>query len=88
VIPALWEVDVAHDEDDAEEPTAQDLVDAALDYEAQQRLWLRAIAELVARRRKDTDPSDRVQFALDMLYVAACERAVRILGNDLPRAQP
>jgi hypothetical protein len=74
------------DDDDAVEPTADEMIDAALDYEAQQRLWLRAIGDLVAKRRQTSDPSDRVQYALDMLHVAACERAVRILSADLPRS--
>ena len=79
---------MADDEpDDGAEPTAEDMIDAALDYEAQQRLWLRAITALVASRGKTSDPSDRVQFALDMLFVAACERGVRILGNDIPRSE-
>ena len=77
---------MADQDDDSADPTAEDMIDAALDYEAQQRLWIRAIGELVARRPKVSDPSDRVQFALDMLFVAACERGVRILGNDVSRA--
>ncbi len=75
-------------DEDTAEPTADDMIDAALDYEAQQRLWLRAIGDLVAKRAKTTDPSDRVQFALDMLFVAAAERGVRILGNDVPKGAP
>jgi len=70
-------------DDGAAEPTADDMIDAALDYEAQQRLWLRAIGEVLSKRAKASDPSDRVQFALDMLHIAACERAVRILQNDV-----
>ena len=31
----------------------------------------------------DRPPSDRVQYALDMLIIAACERAARILRSDL-----
>jgi hypothetical protein len=73
------------EEEGADEPTQEDLIDAALDYESQQRLWLRAIGELIAKRSVKTDPSDRVQFALDMLMIAACERGARILGSDLPR---
>jgi len=73
------------DEDEPVEPTAEDMIDAALDYEAQQRLWLRAIGELIAKRPKIGDPSDRVQFALDMIFIAACERGVRILNNDVPK---
>jgi hypothetical protein len=72
------------DDPEPAEPTADDMIDAALDYEAQQRLWLRAIGELVVKRQRTTDPSDRVQFALDMLVIAACERGIRVLGSDIP----
>jgi hypothetical protein len=32
----------------------------------------------------DRPPSERVQYALDMLIIAAAERAARILRSDLP----
>jgi hypothetical protein len=73
------------DDPEAVEPTEVDLVDMALDFEVQQRLWIKAIGNLLEQRKADSDPSPRVQFAIDCLYVAACERGVRILSADLPR---
>jgi hypothetical protein len=70
-------------DDAAEELTADDQVAAALDYEAQQRLWLRAIIPLLNMRSHDTDPSPRVQLALDLMHVAACERVGRLMQGDL-----
>ncbi len=46
-------------------------------------MMLGALLEVIAVRHK-ADPSARVQFALDMLTVAACGRAIRIMRNDLP----
>jgi hypothetical protein len=68
---------------DDEEDT-EDGVDLARAYEAQQRLWLRAIVPLLGVRSPDTDPSPRVQLALDLMHVAACERVGRLMRSDLP----
>ena len=57
-------------------------VDEAAD-EGRQRLWIRTLTPLLNLRVRESDPSDRVQFALDRLQIAACERAVRILQSDL-----
>jgi len=57
-------------------------VDDAAD-EGRQRLWIRALTPLLQLRNHDSDPSDRVQLAFDKLYIAACERLVRILHADL-----
>jgi hypothetical protein len=57
-------------------------VDDAAD-EGQQRLWVRALTPLLQLRTQETDPSPRVQLALDQMIVAACERVVRICGSDL-----
>jgi len=75
------------DEDDEDEETAapavDDQVDAALEHEAQQRLWLRAIIPLLNLRSHETDPSSRVQLAFDLMHVAACERVGRLMRADL-----
>jgi len=61
----------------------QDLaVDDAAD-EGRQRLWIRCLTPLLQLRVRESDPSDRVQFAFDQMYVAACERVARILRSDL-----
>jgi len=59
------------------------VVDAALEHEAQLRFWLRAIVPLLNLRSCETDPSSRVQLALDLMHVAACERVSRIMRADL-----
>jgi hypothetical protein len=68
----------------AEEPAdeTQQVIDAVLDYEQQQRLWVKALIPLLETRSHQSDPSDRVQFAFDMMHVAACERLIRILNHD------
>ncbi len=55
----------------------------AIDVEENGRKWLRAITSLVEHRSTESDPSDRVQLALDKLMIAACERGGRILRSDL-----
>jgi hypothetical protein len=86
--PALSPVeglpDRVPDPDSIEEPTADELVEAALDYEAQARLWVRALRSVLELRSHDSDPSDRVQLALDLLHIAVCERLSRICRADLP----
>lgn len=39
--------------------------------------------EFLINRRKRPDHNDRVQFALDQLAVAACERAARVFRSDV-----
>jgi hypothetical protein len=53
------------------------------EVDAQQRLWLKAVIPLLQLRSGEADPSGRVQFALDRMYVSACERIIRILHCDL-----
>jgi hypothetical protein len=68
---------------EAELDEDQDLaVDDAAD-EGRQRLWIRCLTPLLQLRVRESDPSDRVQFAFDQMYVAACERVARILRSDL-----
>ncbi len=57
-------------------------IDDAAD-DGRQRLWIRCLTPLLQLRGHDTDPSDRVQFAFDQMYVAACERVARILRADI-----
>jgi len=61
----------------------QDDMQAYIDEEAQKRLWLRTIIPLLQLRSHDSDPSGRVQLAFDLMHIAACERVVRILRNDI-----
>lgn len=64
--------------------TADELMQAAYEIEAEKRLWLRSILPLLQLRSHDPDPSGRVQLAFDLMSIAACERVARILGSDLP----
>ncbi len=64
-------------------PTADELIQAALDEESQKRLWVRVIIPLLQLRSHDSDPSGRVQLAFDLMHIAACERASRLLQSDL-----
>jgi hypothetical protein len=64
-------------------PTADELVDAAIDYEAQQRLWVKTILPLLQLRSHESDPSPRVQLAFDKMHIAACERLERLMRSDL-----
>ncbi len=71
----------------AEEPhelTAEELIRATLEDESQRRLWLRTIIPLLQIRSHNSDPSGRVQLAYDLMHIAACERASRLLRSDLP----
>jgi hypothetical protein len=60
----------------------QDALEAAA-TDGQARLWIRSLTPLLQLRSRETDPSSRVQFAFDQMYVAACERVARILRGDL-----
>jgi hypothetical protein len=75
------------DEADADEPNVDEIVDAAIDYEVQQRLWLRAIIPLLQLRSQETDPSPRVQLAFDLMQIAAAERVGRLMRSDLSAEQ-
>jgi hypothetical protein len=59
------------------------VVQEYVDPDIQSRLWLKAIVPLLQLRSHETDPSGRVQFAFDLMYIAACERIARILGSDV-----
>ena len=66
----------------ADDDVALDQVDE-LAADAQARLWVRALTPLLQLRSIESDPSARVQFALDKMHIAACERITRILGSDV-----
>lgn len=68
----------------AVELTADEQVRIAVSHAAQQRAWLRTLTPLLQLRSQTSDPSGRVQLALDPLHIAACERAARLLCGDLP----
>ena len=71
-------------DDQAElEETGDDILEF-VDPDVQHRLWLRAVVPLLQLRTQETDPSQRVQFALDQMYIAACERVARLLRSDMP----
>ena len=74
----------AEADDQAELDEDRDLaIDDAVD-DGRRRLWVRALVPLIQLRTQETDPSSRVQFAFDQMYIAACERVGRICRSDLP----
>jgi hypothetical protein len=75
---------------DGDDPCAMEVVQECLDLDVQNRLWLKAVVPLLQLRTQEPDSgtvpvagSGRVQFALDLMYIAACERIARILRSDL-----
>jgi hypothetical protein len=64
--------------------TTDEAVQAALAYEGQLRLWLRALVKVVELRLNEDDPNPRVQLALDWMRVAAAEAVVRICARVSP----
>ena len=77
---------IAEPREAAEEPrelSAEELIRVTLGDESQKRLWLRTIIPLLQLRSHDSDPSGRVQVAYDLMHIAACERASRLLRSDL-----
>ncbi len=81
--------DPTADNDDLDQDTSVDdeLVADIIDLESQKRLWVRALIPLLQLRSRDSDPSGRVQLALDLMHIAACERIRRLLRSDLPDSQ-
>ncbi len=83
------------DEPGPTEPLTEDLAEAdladpvecaaaVLRDDSQSRLWLRAVLPILQARTNEPDPVNRVQYAYDRMYIAACERVSRILRSDLP----
>jgi len=67
------------------DPTGQAeeaLIDAAAD-DAQARLWLRSITALLQSRPAEPDSDPKIQKALSRLWIAAADRAARILRADV-----
>jgi hypothetical protein len=79
------DVDPSREDLDDETQIDDDLIAEVIDLEAQKRLWVRALIPLLQLRSRESDPSSRVQFALDLMHIAACERIRRLLRSDLPQ---
>jgi hypothetical protein len=77
------EGDIEAGDETTADPSADDMVQEIIDLETEKRLWLRAIIPLLQLRSHDTDPSGRVQLAFDLMTIAACERAGRLLRSDV-----
>jgi len=75
--------DTTSDNDELEEANDDDVIADVIDLETQKRLWVRALIPLLQLRSRDSDASGRVQLALDLMHIAACERVSRILRSDL-----
>lgn len=76
----------AGDDDDAKGVTPavlDDMIAATANLGAEQRLWLKSCRTMMHQRSREEDPSPRVQLALDLVVIEACERARRILRGDL-----
>jgi hypothetical protein len=58
-----------------------DMIAATATLGAEQRLWLKSCRTMIHQRSQETDPSPRVQLALDLVFIAACEAARRILNQ-------
>jgi hypothetical protein len=54
-----------------------------LDAEAERRHWIETLVPVVGLWRSASHPSGRVQLALDMMAIAACERIKRLCNSDL-----
>src|SRR4051794_25414888 len=63
---------------ECDEPQPVETESGLVDVDIQNRLWIKALVPLLQLRAQEADPSERVQFALDRMYIAACERAARI----------
>ena len=67
-----------------------DPADAAIEAEAKAlanraevREWILALSKIANDRSTTLDRSARVQFAYDMMHIAVCERATRLLNSDI-----
>ena len=58
-----------------------DMMAATAKLGAEQRLWVKSIHSIVHRRSRESDPSARVQFELDMLAISACAALRRMLDQ-------
>jgi hypothetical protein len=78
------EAQTGKNDEQADDLDKDSATQAALDLERDNRLFLRAATPLLQARTHESDPSDRVQFALDQAHIALCERLARICRSDLP----
>ena len=58
---------------EGDDPGAEEMIPDYPDADVQNRLWLKAVVPLLQLRSHETNPSGRVQFAFDQMYVAASE---------------
>lgn len=73
-----------YDEVDGEAIAAQvEGIVIELDAEAERRLWVETLVPVIGLWRSGSHPSGRVQFALDLMRIAACERLARLCNSDL-----
>ena len=78
----------SHDDDRDEDSTIDDeLLAEVIDLETQKRLWVRALIPLLQLRSRESDLSGRVQLALDLMHIAACDRIRRLLRSDVEDQQ-
>jgi hypothetical protein len=73
------------DEDVNEEAIAAQVegIVIELDAEAERRLWIETLVPVVGLWRSGSHPSGRVQLALDLMHIAACERLARLCNSDM-----
>jgi hypothetical protein len=69
--------------DDDSDLDADEQVQAAIDFELEHRRWLRSLLPVIWDDRPPAS-SDAVEFGRNLVRLAACERACRILRSDLP----
>jgi hypothetical protein len=77
--------DTSSPNDDLDEDSLVDdeLVAQIIDMETQKRLWVRTLIPLLQLRSRESDPSGRVQLALDLMHITACDRIRRLLRSDV-----
>lgn len=68
----------------AEDPTPDEVVAATRQLDTERRLWVRSLTPLLALRSRESDPSDRVQLALDLMMISACDRIRELLRGEIP----
>jgi hypothetical protein len=68
---------------DIDDLDAVDAADQRVQDLADDRAWVETCLSVVVARKQELDLSGRVQLALDLVCIAACERMGRILRSDL-----
>ena len=69
--------------DEGDQLPDDEVAEEYVDPDIQGRLWIKALIPLLQLRSHETDPNGRVQFAFDLMHIAACERIARILHADM-----